>query len=100
MEFDFGTHKQIYLFNPVLDDSLIEKSRKYEIKTLVVEKVESNFKYLIDHFEALSQINRFIIIFLTKDKSQRILINPKMHALVADPNTIELGLRAIWEGTP
>lgn len=86
------------MFNPVLDDSLIEKSQKYAVKTLVVEKTESNFKYLIEHFEALSQINRFIIIFLTKDKSQRILINPKMHAMVADPNTIELGLRAIWDG--
>jgi hypothetical protein len=97
IEFDFGKKKHVYLFQPELDDSIIEKARQYEYKSIVTEKTISNFNFLVDHFEVLSQFNHLIMVFVTADKKNKVLVNPKLHAMVADPATLELGLKALWD---
>jgi hypothetical protein len=83
IEFDFGKKKHVYLFQPELDDSIIEKARQYEYKSIVTEKTISNFNFLVDHFEVLSQFNHLIMVFVTADKKNKVLVNPKLHELKA-----------------
>lgn len=96
IEFSFENHKHYYLFQKLLDDKIINKASKYEKKTIVCEKNEENFNFVIKNFEKLAAINNLILIFLSKDKKEKVLLNPKLHNLIADPDNLKQGLKSLF----
>lgn len=99
IEFDFGEYKHYYLLKELLDKEIISKANKYEKKTIVCEKNEENFQFLINYFKELSEMKNLIIVFLTKDQKSKLLLNPRAHSLTADPENLEEGLRSIWNNS-
>lgn len=99
IEFDFGNHKQFYLLIQNLNKEIIEKAKSFDKKTLVCEKNPFNLKFLIENFKELSEIQDLKIIFLSKDKNSKFLLLPKAHAKIADPESLEQGIKTLWNNS-
>ncbi len=99
IEFDFGDYKHYYLFRKNLSEEVLNKAKKFRKKTLVCEKNDYNLDFLIKNFEELSVIDNFVLIFLDKNKTKKLLLNPKAHKMIADPDTLKEGLNALWDNS-
>ena len=99
IEFDFGNHNHFYLFQKDLNQEIVGKAKKFDKKTIVCEKNEKNFDFLINNFEDLASISKLILIFLDKNKSRKLLLNPQAHHRISDPKTLKQGIKSLWDNS-
>ena len=56
-----------------------------------------NFDFLIKNWSKLSKIKNYSIIFVNLKDNDKWLINPYVHNLIADPESLESGLKAMFD---
>ncbi|HIH32265.1 TPA: hypothetical protein HA235_06165 [Candidatus Woesearchaeota archaeon] len=76
---------------PVLDDKALMP------QTVVCLNSEENFKFLIKNWAKMSKINGLNILFVNQKNNDKWLINPYVHSMIADPASLETGLRAMFD---
>jgi hypothetical protein len=66
-------------------------------KVIMCLNSDENFKFLTKNWNKLSKIKDFSIIFVSLENNDKWLINPYVHSLIADPESLESGLRAMFD---
>jgi len=80
-----------------LDEKIISLINNSDWKTIVCLNIDENFDFLIKHWDKLSKIHNLNIIFVNLKTSEKWLINPKLHSMIADPDSIRIGLRTMFD---
>ena len=80
-----------------IEEKIFTKIQNQEYKTIVCPNIEENFQFLIKHWNKFSTIKNLSILFANLKTHEKWLINPYVHAMVADPASIETGLRTMFD---
>ena len=80
-----------------LDDKLLKDINNNDFKTIVTYNSEENFRFLVKNWKKLSDIKNLNMIFVNMKTFDKWLINPHLHSMIADPDTIEMGLRTMFD---
>ncbi len=97
IEFEFKDKKIIYIIVDKLTEDVFNSIKNIEHKTLVCPNVEDNFKFLIKHWEKLADTKNLSILFVNLKIGDKWIINPHTHSMIADPDSIESGLRTMFD---
>jgi len=80
-----------------LKDELFERIKGNEYKVIVCLNDELNFKFLIKNWKKLSEIKNLSFVFVNLKINDKWVINPHTHSMIADPESIESGLRTMFD---
>ena len=80
-----------------LDDKIFAHINTNDFKTIVCLNVEENFHFLTKNWKKLSDMKNLSIIFVNMKTHDKWLINPHVHSMIADPESIEQGLRTMFD---
>ena len=97
IEFEFKDKKVMHFTIDKLSDKIFELIKNTEYKVIVCPNVEDNFKFLIKHWDKISCIKNLSFAFVNLKISDKWIINPHTHAMIADPESIESGLKTMFD---
>jgi hypothetical protein len=80
-----------------LDEKIFDLMKDKEHKMFAAYNKEENFKFLIKHWEKLSKIKNLSFVFVNDKFNDKWQINPYLHSLIADPDSIENGLKTMYD---
>jgi len=80
---------------PILNDKILSQDAGNIV--IVCLNSTENFKFLIKNWSKLSKIKNFSIIFVSIKNNDKWLINPYVHSMIADQESLESGLRAMFD---
>lgn len=97
--------------NSVIDVKFKDKAVKHQVYVELNDKIflgvgsrvivclnsKDNFDFLIKNWSKLSKIKDFSIIFVNLKHNDKWLINPYVHSMIADPESLESGLKAMFD---
>lgn len=97
--------------NNIIDVKFKDKSVKYHILPLISEQIltetgrrvivslnsKENFDFLIKNWDKISKIKDFSILFVNLKHNDKWLINPYIHSMIADPESLESGLKTMFD---
>ncbi|MGV8150429.1 MAG: hypothetical protein ACP5NV_01750 [Candidatus Woesearchaeota archaeon] len=66
-------------------------------KIIVCLNTINNFDFLIKNWQKTSKIKDMSFIFVNIKQNDKWLINPYVHSLIADPESIETGLKTMFD---
>lgn len=66
-------------------------------KIIVCVNTNENFQFLIKNWTKLSKMKELSMIFVSLKNNDKWLINPYVHAMIADPESIESGLKSMFD---
>lgn len=79
------------------DAALNYKEESQKDTVLICSNIESNFNFLIKNWTKIAKIKNLSIIFVNLKNNDKWLINPYVHNLIADSESLESGLKAIYD---
>ena len=97
IDFEFKDKTVTYLVVDKLSDKILDLIKKYEHKVIACLNNDDNFKFLIKHWKLLSDTKNLSLLFINLKLHDKWVINPHTHSMIADPLTIESGLRTMYE---
>lgn len=97
--------------NNIIDVKFKDKSVKYHILPSISEQIltetdrrvivslnsKENFNFLIKNWSKISKIKDFSILFVNLKHNDKWLINPYVHSMIADPESLESGLKTMFD---
>tara|TARA_Y100000031_G_C8243653_1_gene396953 strand:- start:2377 stop:2790 length:414 start_codon:yes stop_codon:yes gene_type:complete len=92
--FTYKDRKHLYLIRPKLDAFRKEDVQKDETVTCVTINSEENLLFLVKHWNTFL-IPKLSLFFIDLDHSSRWVVSPLVHNRIADPESLEQGLRAL-----
>lgn len=66
-------------------------------RVVVCLNSKENFDFLIKNWNEFSKIKDFCILFVNLKHNDKWLINPYVHSLIADPESLESGLKTMFD---
>jgi hypothetical protein len=81
----------------VFDEKSLKLIENNDSNTIICPNVEANFQFLVKHWKILSAIKNLNIIFVNLKVCDKWQINPHVHSMIADPDSIETGLRTMFD---
>lgn len=82
-------------------ESLDEKSliliKDPDHKVFVMPNIEKNFDFLIKHWKDFSASRNLTMIFVNMKINDKWIINPYLHSMIADPESIQTGLKTMFD---
>jgi len=97
IEFEFKDKTVMHFIIDKLSDKVFESIKDHAHKVIVCLNTEENFKYLIRSWKDFSEVKNLSILFVNLKINDKWVINPHTHSMIADPETIESGLRTMYE---
>jgi hypothetical protein len=97
IEFEFKDKKVIHFIIDKLSEKIFDLIKTIEHKTIVCPNIDENFKFLIKQWNKLSEIRNLTFIFVNLKINDKWIINPKTHSMIADPESIESGLKTMFD---
>lgn len=95
--FEFKDKTVIYFIVDKLSEKVFDMIKSYEHKVLVCLNIDENFKFLIKHWNRLSEIKNLSLLFVNLKLGDKWVINPHTHSMIADTDSIESGLRTMFD---
>jgi hypothetical protein len=86
-----------YLVSSSCGKDCIVRAKSGEVQGICVENVEENFKFVISHWKEFSEMPNLCLIFVNLDLGEKWIIFPYTHSRIADPSTLEQGLRTMFD---
>ncbi len=97
--------------NDLIDVKFKDKAVKHHIYPILDEKVlngtgsrvivclnsKENFDFLIKNWGKISKIKDFSMLFVNLKHNDKWLINPYVHSMIADPESLESGLKTMFD---
>lgn len=97
--------------NNLIDVKFKDKSVKHHILPVLSEQTltgtgsrvivslnsKENFDFLIKNWGKISKIKDFSILFVNLKHNDKWLINPYVHSMIADPESLESGLKTMFD---
>lgn len=97
IEFEFKDKKVFYYVIERINDKVIDQAKSKEHKVIVCNNTEDNFKFLITHWKKFSEYKNLSVLFVNLKLNDKWIINPHTHSMIADPDSIESGLRTMFD---
>jgi hypothetical protein len=97
IDFEFKDKTIAHFIIDKLSDKLFESIKEHEHKTIVCPNIEENFKFLIKNWKRLSDVKNLNFLFVNLKINDKWVINPHTHSMIADPETIESGLKTMFD---
>ncbi|MGV8171386.1 MAG: hypothetical protein ACP5OA_01700 [Candidatus Woesearchaeota archaeon] len=97
IEFEFKDKTVPHLIIDKLSERIFEEIKKYEHKVVVCLNTEENFKFLIKNWKKLADTKNLSFLFVNIKLNDKWVINPHTHSMIADPDSIESGLRTMYD---
>jgi len=97
IEFQFKDKTAIYNIVDDLKEDVFNKIKAYEHKAIVCLNSLENFHFLIKNWKKFSEIKNLTIIFVNLKLNDKWVINPHTHSMIADPESIESGLKTMFD---
>lgn len=82
----------------VLDQDLLKSLKKGSI--IVTKNTKENFSFLVEQWEVFSGKEGVKLIFVNLAKNEKWVIIPSNHHRIAEPESLELGLKAMFTQVP
>lgn len=80
-----------------LKDDILDKVKSHEQKAVTCLNSEQNFRFLIKNWKKISELKNLTFVFVNLKIGDKWVINPHTHSMIADPATIESGLRTMFD---
>ncbi|MFC1648075.1 hypothetical protein ACFL1B_01315 [Nanoarchaeota archaeon] len=93
--FKFKDRSEDYIINEKLS-AMLPCSNK---ATLVCQYNEENFNTFLKNWKELVKNKELTIVFVNPEKNAKWQIRPYTHNLIADPDSLDLGLRTMFEAS-
>jgi hypothetical protein len=93
--FEFKDKTVAYFITDKLSEKVFDIIKAHEHKVIVCLNIEDNFKFLIKNWNKLSDIKNLSLLFVNMKIGDKWVINPHTHSMIADPESIESGLRTM-----
>jgi len=97
IEFEFKDKTIAHFIIDKLSEKIFENIKDHEHKIIVCPNNEDNFKFLIKDWKRLSDVKNLSFLFVNLKINDKWVINPHTHSMIADPSTIESGLRTMFD---
>jgi hypothetical protein len=97
IEFEFKDKTVPHFIVDKLSEKIFDIIKNHEHKIIVCPNVEDNFKFLIKYWQKLSDIKNLSLLFVNMRLGDKWVINPHTHSMIADPDSIESGLRTMYD---
>ena len=88
---------QTYKVLPVLEDSLLSWIQQQEYCVVVCSYAQSNLDFVLKQWSKLSELDNLLIIFADPKSGKKLLLNPKAHSKIAEPETLQQGLLSMFQ---
>ena len=85
-----------YILDKV-DEKIIPQISNNDFKTIVCPNTEENFNFIVKNWKKLSDIKNLNMVLVNMKTHDKWLINPYVHSMIADPETINQGLRTMFD---
>lgn len=86
-----------YAVFPVCSEECLSLVKKGGVQGICLLNSDVNFKFLIDHWKEFSEIPNLVLIFVNLELGEKWIVFPYTHARIADPSTLEQGLRTMFD---
>lgn len=83
-----------------LDEDLLTALAKEEKLLLVTRNFKANLDFLIKHWSQFAKLLGLKLVFANVKQNEKWVLVPHSHAAVADPDSLALGLQAMFEAVP
>ncbi|MEM4637608.1 MAG: hypothetical protein QXK76_01110 [Candidatus Woesearchaeota archaeon] len=96
--------------NNKIEVSLKEKTITYNMMLFLNEQVFSekntiivclndkkNLDFVLKNWKTLSAMKGLSLIFVNLDRNDKWILNPYLHNIIADPNSLETGLKTLFD---
>ena len=83
--------------NYILTQKILEAIKDHEHKIIACSNNEENFRFLIKYWKKLSEIRNLSFLFVNMKLNDKWVINPHTHSMIADPDSIEPGLKTMFD---
>lgn len=97
IDFEFKDKTVAHFIVDKLTDKIFDIIKSRDHKVIVCLNVEENFKFLIKNWKKVSEIKNLSFLFVNLKINDKWVVNPHTHSMIADPASIESGLRTMFE---
>jgi hypothetical protein len=97
IDFEFKDKSVAHFITDKISDKIFDAIKDHVYKVIVCPNTDENFKFLIKHWNKLSEIKSLSILFVNLKLNDKWIINPHTHSMIADPESIESGLRTMFD---
>jgi hypothetical protein len=97
IEFEFKDKSITYFIVDKLSDKIFELINGHEHKIITCLNISENFKFLIKNWKRLSDVRNLSFLFVNLKLNDKWVINPHTHSMIADKDSIESGLKTIFD---
>ncbi|MGV8141567.1 MAG: hypothetical protein ACP5NW_03960 [Candidatus Woesearchaeota archaeon] len=97
IEFEFKDRTVAQFIVDRVSENIFDKIKGHEHKVIVCLNTDENFKFLIKNWKKISDIRNLSFLFVNLKLNDKWVINPHTHSMIADPDSIESGLRTMFD---
>lgn len=97
IDFEFKDKAVTHFIMDKLSEKVFEAIKGREHKVMVCLNTDENFRFLIKNWKKLSEIRNLGFLFVNLKLDDKWIINPHTHSMIADPESIESGLRTMFD---
>jgi hypothetical protein len=97
ISFEFKDRTISHFILEKIPEKVFELLKGHEHKVIICLNTDENFKFLIKNWKKLSDIKNLSFLFVNLKVNDKWIINPHTHSMIADPDSIESGLRTMFE---
>lgn len=83
-----------------LDETALAHAAKAQKALIVTRNLKENLAFLIKHWSAFAKHAGLKVVFANTKVHEKWVLVPHSHAAVADPESLALGLQALFEAVP
>jgi hypothetical protein len=95
--FEFKDKTVAHFIIDKLSEKVFDMIKAHEHKVIVCLNTDENFKFLIKYWKKLSDIKNLSFLFVNLKLNDKWVINPHTHSMIADPDSVESGLRTMFD---
>jgi hypothetical protein len=95
--FEFKDKTVAHFIIDKVSDKIFDMIKSHDHKIIVCLNSDENFKFLIKNWKKLSDIKNLSFLFVNLKINDKWVINPHTHSMIADPDSIESGLRTMYD---
>ena len=95
--FEFKDKTVAHFIIDKLTDKIFDMIKAHEHKVIVCLNTDENFKFLIKNWKKLSETKNLSFLFVNLKINDKWVINPHTHSMIADPDSIESGLKTMFD---
>jgi hypothetical protein len=97
INFEFKDKTVAHFIVDKVSDKIFDMIKNHDYKVIVCPNIEENFKFLIKNWKKLSDAKNLSFLFVNLKIGDKWVINPHTHSMIADPESIESGLRTMFD---